>query len=245
MPPCPMPEPPRWPKAPAGQCLVRQRVTNKAALPRPPRRSLPRRHEVPRRGQGLYPLRRRRKRLRVVPAREIHRVRRAERRRRRPRRRRGGGGGQRPQHADRLPLPAAFQGQARRQRHGQGPPWRQRRRHGDEGAGRHADLRGGRRDPARRPHQGGRARHPGEGRQRRLRQRPLQDLDQPRAAPRQSGPGGRGAHHPAAPQADRRCRHRRPAECGQVDLSRRRQRRQAEDRRLSVHHAAPAARRGR
>src|SRR5262249_49704417 len=29
-------------------------------------------HEVPRRSQGLYPLRRRRERLRVVPAREVH-----------------------------------------------------------------------------------------------------------------------------------------------------------------------------
>src|SRR3981189_557624 len=51
-------------------------------------------HEIPRRGQGLYPLRRRRERMRVVPAREIHRVRGTERRRRRPGRgwdRAGGG----------------------------------------------------------------------------------------------------------------------------------------------------------
>ena len=34
-------------------------------------------HEIPRRSQGLYPLRRRRERLRGVPAREVHRVRRA------------------------------------------------------------------------------------------------------------------------------------------------------------------------
>ncbi len=34
-------------------------------------------------------------------------------------------------------------------------------------------------------------------------------------APRHANPGpaGRGAHDPAAPQADRRCRHRRPAQC--------------------------------
>ena len=94
-------------------------------------------HEIPRRGQDLHPLRRRRERLRVVPAREVHRVRRAERRRRRQGRRRDRGGGRRPQHADRLPLPAAFQGQERRRRHGQGPPRRERRRHRDEGAGRH------------------------------------------------------------------------------------------------------------
>ena len=81
-------------------------------------------------------------------------------------------------------------------------------------------------------------------RQRRLRQRAFQDLDQPRAAPRQSRPAGRGAHHPAAPEADRRCRHRRPAECRQVDLPGGGERGQAEDRRLSVHHAASAARRG-
>ena len=44
--------------------------------------------EIPRRSQGLYPLRRRRERLRLVPAREVHRVRRPERRRRRQGRRR-------------------------------------------------------------------------------------------------------------------------------------------------------------
>ena len=90
-----------------------------------------------------------------------------------------------------------------------------------------------------------RARHPGQGRQRRLRQCALQVVDQPRAAPCQSGPAGRGAHHLAAPQADRRRRHRRTAQCRQVDVPGRGQRRQAEDRRLSVHHAASAARRGR
>ena len=46
----------------------------------------------------------------------------------------------------------------------------------------------------------------------------FQDLDQPRAAPRQSGPGGRGALDLAAAEADRRCRPGRPAERRQVDL---------------------------
>ena len=80
-------------------------------------------------------------------------------------------------------------------------------------------------------------------RQWRLRQRAFQVVDQPRAAPRQSRPAGRRAHHPPAPQADRRRRPHRPAECRQVDVPGRGQRGQAEDRRLSVHHAASAARR--
>ena len=62
--------------------------------------------------------------------------------------------GQRPEHADRLPLPAALHGAERRRRHGQGPPRRERQGHRDEGPGRHADLRGGRRDAARRPDRG-------------------------------------------------------------------------------------------
>ena len=48
-----------------------------------------------------------------------------------------------------------------------------------------------------------------QGRQWRLRQRPFQVVDQPRAAPRQSRPAGRGAHDLAAPEADRRRRPRR------------------------------------
>ena len=84
-----------------------------------------------------------------------------------------------------------------------------------------------------------------EGRQRRLRQRAFQVLDQPRAAPRQSRPARRGALDLAAAEADRRRRPGRPAERRQVDLPRRGQRGQAEDRRLSVHHAQSAARRGR
>ena len=73
----------------------------------------------------------------------------------------------------------------------------------------------------------------------------FKSFDQPRAAQRQSRPAGRGALGLAAPQADRRRRHRRPAERRQVDLPCRSQRRQAEDRRLSLHHAARPAWRGR
>jgi hypothetical protein len=82
-------------------------------------------------------------------------------------------------------------------------------------------------------------------RKRWLRQRPVQELHQPGATPRQSRPARGGAHHPAAPQADCRCRHYRAAKRGQIDLSRRRERGQAEDRRLSLHDAASAARRRR
>ena len=83
-------------------------------------------HEIPRPSKGLYPLRRRRDRLRLVPAREVHRVWRPRRRRWRAGRRRRGSKRQRPQHADRFPLPAAFQGQERHARHGQEPHRRQR-----------------------------------------------------------------------------------------------------------------------
>ena len=107
--------------------------------------------EIPRPGQGLYPLRRWRRGRGLVPAREVHRVRRAGRRRRRARRRRLGGGGRRAQHADRLSLPAALQGQDRRPRHGPRPPRREGRGRGAPRAGRHADLRGRQRDADRRP----------------------------------------------------------------------------------------------
>ena len=65
-------------------------------------------------------------------------------------------------------------------------------------------------------------------------------------APRRADPGwpGDGALDLAAPQADRRCRPGRPAQRRQVDLARRDLARQAEDRRLPVHHAQAAARRG-
>ena len=65
-----------------------------------------------------HPLRRRRRGRSLLPPRKVHRVRRTGRRRRRARRQCLGGGGRRPEHADRLPLPAAFQGEDRRPRHG-------------------------------------------------------------------------------------------------------------------------------
>ena len=77
--------------------------------------------------QGFRPLRRRRRRLRLVPARKIHRIRRTERRRRRARRRRRGRMRRWPEHPDRLPLPAALQG--RTGGHGMGT-----NRHGAKGA---------------------------------------------------------------------------------------------------------------
>ena len=55
-------------------------------------------------------------------------------------------------------------------------------------------------------------------RRRRPRQRPLQELDQPRAAPRRPGLPGRGALGLARAEAARRCRAGRPAQCRQVDL---------------------------
>ena len=66
-------------------------------------------------------------------------------------------------------------------------------------------------------------------------------------APRNANPGqaGRGALDLAAAETDRRRRPRRPAQCRQVDVPLRGQRGEAEDRRLSLHHAASAARRGR
>ena len=65
-------------------------------------------------------------------------------------------------------------------------------------------------------------------------------------APRRANPGQEGierTHHPAA-EADRRRRADRPAQRRQIDLSGQRQRRQAEDRRLSLHDAASGPRRG-
>ena len=81
-------------------------------------------------------------------------------------------------------------------------------------------------------------------RQWRLRQYPLQVVDQPGAAPRQSRSGGRGDAYLAEAQADRRCRYHRAAQCRQVDLPCGGQRGQAQDRRLSLHHAPPQSRRG-
>ena len=108
--------------------------------------------------------------------------------------------------------------------------------HADPGRGpRHAAGRSGCAGPAR----GAAAR-----RRRRVRQYPLQVLDQPCAAASRQGLAGRGALGMAAAEADRRCRPGRAAECREVDVPRRGVGGAAEDRRLSVHHAASAVRRG-
>src|SRR6202166_839384 len=65
-----------------------------------------------------------------------------------------------------------------------------------------------------------------------------------RAAQRQSRAGRRRALDLAAAETDRGRRPGRPAQCRQVHLALGGQRGQAEDRRLSVHDAASAARRG-
>ena len=89
----------------------------------------------------------------------------------------------------------------------------------------------------------GAARAPRRGRQRRLRQRAFQILDQPRAAPRQSRPRRQGEVDLAAAEAHRRHRHRRAAERRKIDAARARHLGQAEDRRLSLHDAASQSRR--
>ena len=119
-----------------------------------------------------------------------------------------------------------------------------RARRGDQGAGRHADPGRGPRDAAGRPGRARQARRAAARRRRRVRQRALQVLDQPRAAPSRQGLAGRGALGLAAAEADRRCRAGRAAECRQVHLPGRGVGGAAEDRRLSVHHAASAVGRG-
>src|SRR3984885_11258897 len=67
-------------------------------------------HEISRRSQGLYPLRRRWKRLRGIPPREVCRVRRSVRRQWRTWRRRDRRSGRWTEHPDRLSLSATLQG---------------------------------------------------------------------------------------------------------------------------------------
>ena len=108
-----------------------------------------------------------------------------------------------------------------------------------QGACRHAAPRRGRRGAVRRPDRDRpeRARLP--RRQRRVRQCLFQNQHQPGAAPCQPRRDRRGAHAHPAPEADRRCRSRRPTQRRKVDLPLRGVGGQAEDRRLSLHHAAP------
>ena len=158
-------------------------------------------------------------RLRGLSAREVHRVRRAGRRRRRARRRRHRRMRRRPQHADRLSLRPAFPGRDRPSGH----------RAATAPAPRGKDI------VLRLPRgtqifdednetllldltEIGQRVVLAQGRRRRLRQPALQDLDQPRAAPRRQGLAGRGALGLAAAEADRRCRPGRPAQRRQVDV---------------------------
>ena len=106
-----------------------------------------------------------------------------------------------------------------------------------QAAARNAGLRRGRRNAARGPDETRRACHAGEGRQWRLRQRSLQELDEPSPAACQSRTARRRADDLAATEADRRCWIRRPAQRRQVDVSCCRFSRETEDRRLSVHDA--------
>ena len=64
-------------------------------------------------------------------------------------------------------------------------------------------------------------------------------------APRKMTPGWKGQEMAglAAPETDCRCRPRRPAQCREIELPRRVQPRQPENRRLSVHDIAPEPRR--
>ena len=161
-----------------------------------------------------------------LPAREVHRVRRPRRRRRRPRRRHRARGRRRPEHADRLPLPASTS-RPSAARHGMGQERTgaerpglvlQRAASAPRSSPRTSETAARRPDRARasascccRGGDGG------------FGNVALQELDQPRAAPRRPRLAGRGALGLAAAEADRRCRPGRPAQRRQVDLPRRRQ----------------------
>ncbi len=110
--------------------------------------------------------------------------------------------------------------------------------------GRHADPGRGPRDAAGGPGCARPARGAAARRRWRVRQHALQVLDQPGAAPCRQGLAGRGALGLAAAEADRRCRAGGAAECRQIHLPCGGIGGAAEDRRLSVHHAASAVGRG-
>ena len=86
-----------------------------------------------------------------------------------------------------------FKGGTGRPRHGPQPAWAQWRGHRPQSPGGRSGVRRRTRNLAGRPGQGRHAGAAAERRQRRLRQRLFQELDQPGPAPRQSGPGGPGA----------------------------------------------------
>ena len=200
------------------------------------------RHAFSRPGQDLHLLRRGRARRGQLPARKVRRIWRARRRRGRQGRRYRVRSGRRPQHADRLSLHPAFPRAARQGRIGQQPHRRRRQGSGDQGSGRHPDPRRRRGTlAARRPDQGRPAAALPQGRRRRARQRQLQDLDQPRPAPAWPGLAGRGNVGLAAAEIARRRRPRRPAQRGQIDLPQPHHQRRRQGRRISVHHASPAA----
>ena len=156
----------------------------------------------------------------------------------------GGNGGsvwivasQTAQHALPPAVSARVESGPRRARHGLELLRLGRRRRHHRAADRLRRPRQSHRRSHRRSHARRRARPRRQGRARRVGQPALRHRHAPGAALRAGRQRRRGAraHHRA--EADRRRRPRRPAERRQIDADLRHQRRQAEDRRLSLHHA--------
>ena len=190
------------------------------------------------------PLRRRRARLRQLPAREVHRVRRPRRRRRRQGRRRLGGGRRGSEHPDRLPLQAALLRAERSARHGPRAHWQERRRLALRVPVGTEILDEDRRDAGRRPDPAGPAGAARARWERRLGERCASRPRQPGPTQRQPGPGGRRAPlwlrlKLIADAGWSGCR--TPASRPSLPRSER----AAEDRRLPVHDPAPGPRRRR